>query len=401
MRSDYYDLVATGDLRPLPPLPGPTRKRRRRALPLFLLSLLLIIGGVVYLGFRFGWQGSMTPPPPPSQHAPGAAPASTTDIRRLAPPGESSLALIQEPGAALSAKEIYIKLSPSVLAITAWNEQGQGSQGTGILFDESGYFVTNFHVIEGMATVEVTLSDGRTFPAGLIGMDEQTDLAVLKLSASGLAAAPFASDTLLSVGDDAYAIGNPLGDQFRNTMTDGIISGIDRNVTVDGHSMTLIQTTTEINSGNSGGALVDGAGRVVGVTNMKMMSDYSTVEGLGFAIPATTVEKIVGDLMTWGHVTGRPMLGVTVRPVTQAENQMMGLMVEEVEPKSDAWAKGIRPGHILIMANEAALIVNQDLLEEKEGLQAGESISLTWFDPETGQTTTADILLMESYQLDE
>lgn len=399
MRSDYYDLVPTGDLRPLPPLPEPPRRRRRRALPLFFLFLFLIAAGLAVLGIYIAnTPGLGQPLPAPSQPVSAAAPQETT-ILRIAPPGESSLSLVHAPGEALPATEIYERISPAVLGVTAMDSQGRGSRGTGVIFDAAGYFVTNSHVIEGMEAVDVTLYDGRKYPARLIGMDEQTDLAVLKFSASGLTAAPFASDALLAVGVPAYAIGNPLGEQFQNTMTNGIISGIGRNVMVGGYEMTLLQTTAAMNTGNSGGALVDEAGRVVGITNMKMMSDYSTVEGLGFAIPAATVENIVSDLMTHGHVVGRPMLGITVRPVTQAVNQMTGLYVESVEPASDAWSKGIRPGHILVMGNDTALIVNNDLLALKEGLTAGDSIALTWFDPETGRTTTADIMMVESYEL--
>lgn len=401
MRSDYYDPVATGELRPLPPLPQPPR-RRRHALPLFLLFLALIVAGGIGLFLCLGWpgQGSLSQSLP-GEPIPSAVPEELrTTILTLTSPGEGTLTLLTGPGEARPAKDIYAALSPSILAVTARDTRGGGSQGTGVLFDERGYFVTNAHVIEGTDSVEVTLSDGRSFPAFLIGMDERTDLAVLKFAARGLTAAPFASDATLSVGDPAYAIGNPLGSRFQGSMTDGIISGIDRNVTVGGHAMSLIQTSAAINTGSSGGALVDSAGRVVGITNMKMMSWYSTVEGLGFAIPATTVEKIVNELMRSGHIAGRPMLGITVRPVTPEESDVPGLLAESVEPKSDAWTKGIRPGFVLTAANGDPLRENQDLLDQKEGLEAGDSIALTWYDPKTGALGEAEVLLVEEYELE-
>lgn len=400
MRSDYYDPVASGALRPLTPLPEPPR-RKRHALPLFLLFLALILAGGIGLFFCFGWpgqQGAFEPAPSPAESAGGAENLPTT-IRTLDPPGEGTLTLLTEPGEIRTAKDIYASLSPSILAVTARDTRGGGSQGTGVIFDTRGYFVTNAHVIEGTDSVEITLSNGRKYPAFLIGMDERTDLAVLKFSASGLTAAPFASDATLSVGDTAYAIGNPLGSQFQGSMTDGIISGIDRNVTVGGYEMSLIQTSAAINTGSSGGALVDGAGRVVGITNMKMMSWYSTVEGLGFAIPASTVEKVVNSLMRSGHVTGRPMLGITVRPVALPESDVPGLLAEIVDPKSDAWAMGIRAGFVLSTANGAPLRENQDLLDQKEGLEAGDAITLTWYDPETGAWGEAEVLLVEEYEL--
>ena len=400
MRSDYYDPVAAGELRPLPPLPQPPR-RKRHALPLFLLFLALILAGGIGLFFCFGWPGQQSAfEPGPSPAASNGEPESRpTTIRTLPPPGEGSLTLLTDPGEAMTPKDIYTALSPSILAVTARDTRGGGSQGTGVIFDTEGYFVTNAHVIEGTDSVEVTLSDGRRFPAFLIGMDERTDLAVLKFAARGLTAAPFASDATLSVGDPAYAIGNPLGSRFQGSMTDGIISGIDRNVTVGGYAMSLIQTSAAINTGSSGGALVDGAGRVVGITNMKMMSWYSTVEGLGFAIPSGTVEKIVNELMVSGHIAGRPMLGITVRPAAPEESGVSGLLAEIVDPASDAWAKGIRPGFVLTTANGVPLRVNQDLLDQKEGLSAGDSIILAWYDPKTGSWGEAAVLLVEEYEL--
>lgn len=397
MRSDYYDPVADGELRPLPPLPQAPR-RKRRALPLFLLFLALIAAGGIYLFWQFGPPDRWSPPDSYAElPAPSEEPKTT--ILTLKPPGEGTLTLIREPGQAMAAKDIYAALSPSILAVTARDAWGGGSQGTGVIFDTRGYFVTNAHVIEGTDSVEVTLSNGRKYPAFLVGMDQRTDLAVLKFAARDLTAAPFASDATLSVGDPAYAIGNPLGSRFQGSMTDGIISGIDRNVTVDGHEMSLIQTSAAINTGSSGGALVDGAGRVVGITNMKMMSWQSTVEGLGFAIPATTVEKIVNELMRAGHIAGRPMLGVTVRPVSLQESDVPGLLAELVDPESDAWAKGIRPGFILSTANDVPLRENQDLLDQKEGLEAGDSIALTWYDPKTGDWGEAEVLLVEEYEM--
>lgn len=397
MRSDYYAPAAAGELRPLTPLPRPPR-RKRRALPLFLLFLGLLLAGAAALIWTLS--GTAPLPPAPGEPAPSSAPEELrTTIRTLTPPGKGTLTLLRDSGGAMPPKDIYAALSPTVLAVTARDVLGGGSQGTGVIFDTRGYFVTNTHVIEGADSVEVTLSDGRSFPAFLIGMDKRTDLAVLKFSARGLTAAPFASDATLSVGDPAYAIGNPLGSRFRGSMTDGIISGIDRDVTVGGHAMSLIQTSAAINTGSSGGALADHAGRVVGITNMKMMSWYSTVEGLGFAIPASTVERVVNELMRSGHIAGRPMLGITVRPAAPEESDVPGLMAEGVDPGSDAWAKGIRPGFVLTDADGVPLRENQDLLTRKEGLNAGDSITLSWYDPETGARGEASVLLVEEYEL--
>lgn len=288
-----------------------------------------------------------------------------------------------------------------MVTVTAVDDFGMGGEGTGVIFDESGYLITNHHVIDGNSLAFVTLSNGREYPAYLIGMDEQTDLAVLKISLTGLTTAKFGSDSILKVGEPAYALGNPLGSQFSGSMTDGIISAIDRSVEVGGYEMSLLQTTAALNQGNSGGALLDSRGRVVGITNMKMMSSQSTVEGLGFAIPATTVAQVVNDLMSYGHVTGRPMLGITVQPHRTGNGVTAGLDVVEVEEKSDAWAKGIRPGDRLLTANGMPLMYNDDLLREKEGLAAGESVRLRWKSGDTGEEIEDDIFLVEQYELEE
>lgn len=401
MRSDYYDGVSMEPLRPIPPTVLPPKKRkRRRAWPLFVVFLLLIFLGCGVLAWHYGLLhplGLGDPPKAPPQAVP-TFPAATT-IRRLDPPGEGTLAIETEEAPELTAVEIYEQLSPSIVTITAFDRQGGGSEGTGVIFDPNGYLVTNAHVIEGTASAWVTLSNGQEYPASLIGMDSQTDLAVLHITASSLTAAAFASDSTLAVGEPAYAIGNPLGSQFQGSMTDGIISAINRSVVVGNYEMTLIQTSAALNQGSSGGALVDATGRVVGITNMKMMSDYSTVEGLGFAIPSSTTETVVNHLMTYGHVIGRPQLGITVRPASAAESAGGGLYVDSLFETSDAWAKGIRPGDILLTANGVTLSINDDLLGCKEGLAAGDSIAITWRSAETGELMTADIVLVEDHIL--
>lgn len=394
MRSDYYDGVSQQPLRPLPPKKKRRKKRGRLVLFFVTVSVLLLGSAAFALGMR-GWT------PPQTTPTPSALPSPQTAIPRLPPPGEGSLALVSGEAAALDPTEIYKRVSPSIVTVAAADAYGRGGEGTGVIFDARGYFVTNTHVIENTSMVQVTLSNGRVYPAQLIGMDAQTDLAVLRCSAPGLTVATFGSDADLEVGEPAYALGNPLGSQFSGSMTDGMISAINRNVVVGEYEMNLIQTTAALNKGNSGGALVDSRGYVIGITNMKMMSSRNTVEGLGFAIPATTVEHVVNELMTHGHVTGRPMLGIMVQPNQQEDGTWSGLLVVEVEEKSDAWAKGLRAGDVLLTANGAYLAENDDLLREKEGLQAGEGILLRWRSAESGEEQEAEILLVEQYELDE
>ena len=260
---------------------------------------------------------------------------------------------------------------------------------------EDGYIITNSHVIEGCGAVDVVLQDERVFQALLVGQDAQSDLAVLKIDCAGLTPAQFGDSTLLEVGDTVAAIGNPLGEELRGTMTDGIISAIDRTVTVDGKDMTLVQTTAALNSGNSGGALVNAGGQVVGITNMKMMSYWDTIEGLGFAIPTASAKPVVDQIIDKGYYPGRPALGVTVRNQTAYEGQPAGAYVENVERKSDAYAQGIRSGNVIVRANGVLVSTIDDLEKAKEGLQVGDTMTLeVW----TGRgTRMVEVKLMDRH----
>lgn len=186
--------------------------------------------------------------------------------------------------------------------------------GSGVILTENGYIVTNHHVIDGASTIKVRLSSGQSYTASLTGTDEKTDLAVLKIDASGLTAATLADSSTVRVGDFVIAIGNPLG-ELGGTVTNGIISAKDREITIDGESMTLLQTSAAVNPGNSGGGLFNLDGELVGVVNAK--SSGEDIEGLAFAIPANTVKEITQELIQYGYVTGRPQLGISVAQITK------------------------------------------------------------------------------------
>ena len=304
---------------------------------------------------------------------------------------------------ALSFQEIYQQVSPSVVSITALLPMGS-SQGTGVVMTADGYIITNAHVIEGAFRADVSLEDGRSFEAKLVGSDETTDLAVLKIEADDLTPAVFGDSDQMVVGDTVVAIGNPMGEQLRGTMTDGILSAINRDMEVDGNTMTLLQTTAALNTGNSGGALVNDQGQVIGITNMKLISNVSdnTLEGLGFAIPTTTVKPVVDALIADGVVTGRPTLGVTVRAMYDFEQEEygvdQGLLVVSITAGSGADGK-LEEGDVLLTANGADLYTIDDLMAVRDELQAGDSID---FEVRRGEDTlTVAVELMEQYQLEE
>lgn len=186
--------------------------------------------------------------------------------------------------------------------------------GSGVILTEDGYIVTNHHVIDGAGAIKVRLNSGQTYTAELTGTDSKTDLAVLKIDVANLMPAKLADSSKARVGNFVIAIGNPLG-ELGGTVTEGIISALDREVTIDGQAMTLLQTSAAVNPGNSGGGLFDLNGELVGVVNSK--SSGNDVEGLAFAIPANTVRKITQELIQNGYVTGRPQLGVSVVQLTR------------------------------------------------------------------------------------
>ncbi len=185
--------------------------------------------------------------------------------------------------------------------------------GSGVIISTDGYIVTNNHVISGASNINVRLTNGDEYKATLIGTDAQTDIAVIKVDAKDLTPAVFGDSSKLVIGELTVAIGNPLG-ELGGTVTDGIVSALDREITVEGENMILLQTNAAVSPGNSGGGLFNANGELIGIVNAK--SSGSSVEGLGFAIPVNTAKTIIKDLIEKGHVTGRPSIGITIIEVT-------------------------------------------------------------------------------------
>lgn len=214
--------------------------------------------------------------------------------------------------------DIASKCGPSVVEITTesvssgnsiFGQYIQQGAGSGVIFSEDGYIITNNHVIEGATSIVVTLASGDQYNAQLVGTDSQTDLAVIKIDANDLVPATIGDSDSLQVGDAAIAIGNPLG-ELGGTVTTGIISALDREITVENETMTLLQTDAAINPGNSGGGLFDGNGNLIGIVNAK--ESQTGIEGLGFAIPINGALDIIDELIENGSVTSRPALNVSL-----------------------------------------------------------------------------------------
>lgn len=280
----------------------------------------------------------------------------------------------------MSLQDIYETVIPSVVSISCTGAQGS-STGTGVILSTDGYIVTNCHVVENALNIEVLLTDGRIIQAELIGTDAVSDLAVLHISAENLIPARLGDSSVLRVGDVVVAIGDPLGIELRGTMTDGIVSAINRDMELEGRSMSLIQTNAALNSGNSGGPLINCYGQVIGINTMKMRDTMGTnVEGLGFAIPSITVEDIVNQLIEQGFVSGRPELGIVGERVSSFYQFYyrlpQGLYITEVLEGSAADQVGIEEGDILLSIDSVAITGSDVLKTVLYGYNPGDQVQL-------------------------
>lgn len=300
-------------------------------------------------------------------------------------------------GNELSVADINTKVAPSVVGITGQSSQGQGV-GTGIIMTADGYIMTNAHVVNGMSDLTVTLSDGTEHQATTVGIDTQTDLAVVKIEATGLTAAEFGDSDTLRVGEDVVAIGNPLGLDFAGSVTTGIISGLDREVDMGDAVMNYIQTNAAINSGNSGGPLVNTEGQVIGVNSAKISS--SVAEGMGFAIPINDALPIVNELITNGYVSGRPMIGIggqDIDETTAAYNQVpTGVYITYLEENGAAASAGLQEGDIITAINDVEVASISQLNAEKNNHAPGDTVELKYYRMSTGETDTVKVVLTEN-----
>ena len=281
----------------------------------------------------------------------------------------------------LTPQEIFVKCNPSVVAISTQSRSYYGigeSSGTGIIMSEDGYIITNHHVIDGAVDIQVTTKNG-VYPATVIGSEAKSDMAVIKIDATGLQPAEFGSSAELVTGDSAIVIGNPLGLEFADTMTIGYVSATERVVQISDYIMTLIQVDAAVNPGNSGGPLINSRGQVVGVVNAKISQD--AVEGIGFAIPIDTAMTIAKDLIEHGYVTNRPMLGITVQSITQEQAAYYGyepgITVTEVSPGSCAEAGGMKAGDKIIAFNGVEVDNATELNYEKDKCSVGDTVTVT------------------------
>lgn len=314
---------------------------------------------------------------------------------------------------AMSDQDIAAKLTPSVVCIqnyqvtqnygfmqtdTSDSSVSPAGEGSGIIMSEDGYIITNAHVVEGATSLKVITSDGETYEAQLIGSDTVTDLAVVKIDATGLTAAEFGSSEDLRVADKVMAIGNPGGHELSSSVTIGYVSALNRAIAnnTTGYTMEYIQTDAAINPGNSGGALINEYGQVVGINSAKISA--TGYEGLGFAIPIDTAQPIISDLIQYGYVKDRAVLGISGQFIDSMTGRFYGLPQGEYVAQlnsSEAQASGLQVGDVITAIDGQQLDSESTLRSAILSKKPGDTVTLQVYRSSTQKSATVELKLSE------
>ena len=369
----------------------------RSAVALVLAAAMGFAGG--FVGAKFGGSGKVV--------IQQVAPSSTADS---ASGSDSSITAASSSGSSLTTEQVADLVSPSVVVITTeqvvysqWSWYGQNQvesgAGSGVIISSDGYILTCAHVVDGASTITVTIGD-KDYTATLVGEDTTSDIAVIKIDADGLTPATVGNSDSLKVGQSVMAVGNPLG-ELGGTVTGGMISALNRSVTIQGSSsvntMSLIQMDASVSPGNSGGGLFNMNGELVGIVNAK--SSSSDAEGLGFAIPINDAIKVAQELLENGYVTGRPYLGITYLAVTDAQTASQlgvnayGVYVVEVVKGGPAEMAGLQAGDRIVSVDGTEIASKDDLGTLMQKHAAGDTLSITI--ARDGQMQTVNVTLGE------
>ena len=360
---------------------------------------LVLAAAMGFVGAKFGGSGKVV--------IQQVAPSSTADS---ASGSDSSITAASSSGSSLTTEQVADLVSPSVVVITTeqvvysqWSWYGQNQvesgAGSGVIISSDGYILTCAHVVDGASTITVTIGD-KDYTATLVGEDTTSDIAVIKIDADGLTPATVGNSDSLKVGQSVMAVGNPLG-ELGGTVTGGMISALNRSVTIQGSSsvntMSLIQMDASVSPGNSGGGLFNMNGELVGIVNAK--SSSSDAEGLGFAIPINDAIKVAQELLENGYVTGRPYLGITYLAVTDAQTASQlgvnayGVYVVEVVKGGPAEKAGLQAGDRIVSVDGTEIASKDDLGTLMQKHAAGDTLSITI--ARDGQMQTVNVTLGE------
>ncbi len=346
-----------------------------------------IVTGCLLLSLGGGFAGSML--------AMKVNQSNSTVLYQAVDKSSSSSSSNNASGTSLSYADIAKETMDSVVEIQTetmstnklFAQAVESGAGSGVILSEDGYIVTNNHVIEGANTITVKTRDGKSYNAKLIGTDSSTDLAVIKIDATGLKPAVLGNSSELQVGDTAIAIGNPLG-ELGGTVTTGIVSALDREVTIDNQTMHLLQTNAAINPGNSGGGLFNDQGELIGIINAK--SSGSNIEGLGFAIPIDRAKDVITSLIDNGYVKGRASLGVTLTTGTTnnplSNKSSTQVYIIEVQEGSAAAKAGLQAGDQILKVDDTDVEEIADVKTAVNSHKAGETMNITILRDNSTQT---------------
>lgn len=398
--ANQYDAAPAEPVYGGPAAPEPPEKPRRRRAGRVLRSVLALVLAAA-MGFAGGFAGSQI----------YGSPKIVLQSADRSEAASSALATSTSTGGTdLTLPQVSALVSPSVVVITTeqvvysqwyWYGQGQvqSGAGSGVIISDDGYILTCAHVIEDASNITVTIGD-TDYTATVIGSDTTSDIAVIKIDATGLTPAAVGNSDNLVVGEEVIAVGNPLG-ELGGTVTNGIISALNRSVSIQSGGavvdMSLIQTNASVSPGNSGGGLFNMAGELVGIVNAK--SADSEAEGLGFAIPINDAIAVAQDLLEKGYVSGRPYLGITYVAVTDASTAQQlgvsayGIYIVEVIDGSPADQAGLEPGDRVISIDNTEIAAQEDLGTIVQSHAAGDTISITV--ARGGQMVTLNVTLGE------
>ncbi|HIT19498.1 MAG TPA: trypsin-like peptidase domain-containing protein [Candidatus Fimivivens faecavium] len=405
-RWNFEDYQAAGGHKGMP----------RRSKGLFAFGILMIavvvFGAVIFSAYgAYSILSRVESAPPPSSRPSGSSQEGERSAPQLIirdrPEGYEEPALSD---GRLTTAEIARRVRPSVVGILQYGPTDTfepSNEGSGVIIDPSGYIITNAHVVKGSVGINVILDNGENYTAELIGIDSKTDLAVIKIDAQNLTSAEFGNSDELEVGEKLVAIGNPGGMILAGSVTEGIVSAVNRpfRSSDSGYSATYIQTDAAINPGNSGGALVNEFGQVVGINSSKIVAEG--YEGIGFAIPINTAKPVIDDLLEYGYVKGRTKIGITGQPITEVVSEIkgipVGIYIWTVEPQSDLSGKGVTQGDIITEIDGKPIESFDDISDVLSTKRPGDVVTLTIFRPNTargtaGKTFKVDVYLQEDLE---
>lgn len=394
--------------RPLPesarPAPPPVPKKKRRLGLWIFLAVMGVVAAVVVVFALLNGQNRTADHDAADDSSEDASSIvdifslqQTTIPRYTAYDPSLKLEILADHGQELTAQEVYAKVNPATVLVVAQTGES-ASIGTGVIMTEDGYVITNAHVISGGESCWVMLAGGWDYDAELVGFDADQDIAVLKLvDAEGLPTVEFGDSELAEVGDQVYAIGNPLGVELRGTMTEGIISAINRNVELEGRTLNVLQTTAALNNGNSGGPLINRYGQVIGINTLKMSGtgapDEATVEGLGFALPISSAYFVINDIIASGEYHGTPTLGIMVSAMETDSGDSL-VMAISVSEGSSAEEAGVLPGDIILAVDGRSVQTTAELMAIRRGHAVGDTMTLTLL--RDGNSFDVDVVLRSS-----